>query len=164
MRALYKVGLRLLVAWVALCLAGCGAVAWPMPISDTLQGMRRAASGGPGTFAYMRESRVVLGWAAGQDKVAVILLDSTGKLLKIGELSNTKLLSLKSAAEFAQWAAGNGWKAVPASGLPVALVGAINQAGYLVALGSAGLPSVLLIPAAILEQKPLQLLSDGGGA
>lgn len=165
MKTFYKAAMQLVMVLAALSLMGCGAVAWPMPISETLAGAQRAVAGEAGTFAYMRQNLVVLGWPAGQGKVAVMLLDSTGKLLKISELANVKTLNPKSAQEFAQWTAANGWKAVPVSGLPATLVSTIRQAGTL-ALGGVGMPSVLLIliPAAILEQDPLRMVSDGGGA
>jgi hypothetical protein len=152
------VGLVMMVAGSSL---GCAAVAWPLEISKTVEGLNQAAHGMAGTFAYMKDQNpiVVLGWAQGAGKYSFLLVDKAGEMIKIAEICNANCVKWETAAEFLKWLEVNGWQSVPATMLPPALVSAISQTAFIASLGTRAMPSLLFLPMTILETKPLDLVN-----
>lgn len=156
----------MLMVWVALSLMGCSAVVWPLDISKTVEGINLAAHGAAGTFAYMKAGNpiVVLGWPVSDGKYAFILLDKFSAAVKMSEICNANCIRWDTAAQFLKDIEANGWQSVPAATLPPTLISAVSQAAFQAVLARTGLPSLLVIPGAILDVDPLRMISDGGGA
>lgn len=193
----YSVILSLLVA--AVLVSGCGAIQdagqtlsnaapvlkaafsseiAPVLLQDTLTGMEAALNGLKGTYIYASENSnlVVLGWPI-KDMAGWVILDKFGNFQNIfRDLCGNKACPAV-ATEFIVWLENNGWKAIPATSVPTAVAGSINNlanmirvaiaAGKAIGVDSAAAALaagsqidtfIILLPAELVVTDPVKLV------
>jgi hypothetical protein len=148
---------------VILLLAAIAQFAIPMlGLNQTVAGMRAAVNGQPGTFVYSKPGidYVLLGWSQGSD-YGFIFVDQAGKVLKDwSQLFGTRAC-WNDAACFLTSIERDGWGSIPAGLLPRALVASVGQVGFILSLANTGLPTILLVPAGVLDLNLIRLEVKG---
>lgn len=142
---------------LALMFTSCAAVqVAPLDISATIDGMKSAAVGAPGTWAFTKAGTdfVVLGWAQ-NSRYAFILLDKAGQLSQLQKLCHANVCNWRTAADFVSWLEANGWASIPAGALPLSLTEAIKTSAFQAMLGRLYTP--LLVPI-LIPANPAELV------
>jgi hypothetical protein len=127
--------------------------------ADTLDGMVRAASGARGTFLYMKDDLVLMGWNTSVDRFAFVTLSKSGnpvRDLAFAAGGKGQETHFKSMLELIEGLLAKGWiRATPAL-LPAEFKLILQSAGSLLAFGSFNLTTVFVAPAGMIQDKPWQ--------
>ena len=149
--------------------AACNAADLQPPLADgqvfgltgrtALMVIRDAANGASGTARLTNGSGYLFAKTIG-DGWAFVAVDAEGKRTVSGSIISAlraggNVVNVRTFSEFANALGEKGWKSIPASALPPAIVTAANQtSSWLMALAKSAMP-ILIVPSGIFEYNPV---------
>jgi hypothetical protein len=157
-----KIAFTLFSLLIAMQLAACGAVqVAPLDVFRTIDGMKAAVLGDPGTWAFTKPATdwIVLGWPAGDGRYGFALLDKLGQASPLSKVCNANVCNWRTAADFVAWLEANGWTSVPAASLPGGLIAAVRQSAFAAAIARGGPLNMLVVPMGILSPNLFEFIS-----